>query len=116
MTKDTGTLRGGILAPRHVRMLKISVAIMTALLFLGTLALVYGVVRQASKLGTAARPPAADRPAYFRPLDLGQGKLESVGTSGDYLILYWKGERSDTVVTLNLKNGHELGRVQVPRR
>ena len=103
--------------PRHVRILKMSVAIMTALLLLGIVALVFGVVRQASKLGTAAKPAvSAAQTPYVRMLDLGQGKIEGVTASGDALIVHWRGEGSDIILTMDSRDGHELGRIQVPHR
>ncbi|MGO8954569.1 MAG: hypothetical protein ACLPWS_05525 [Rhodomicrobium sp.] len=118
MTKVSSPLQGGIFTPRHVRILKISVAIMTALLLLGIVALIFGVVRQASKLGTAAKPAAvaAGRVPYVRSLDLSQGKLESIAASGDLLVMHWKGEGSDVVLTIDPRDGRELGRIQIPHR
>lgn len=118
MTNVSGLPPGGVLAPRHVRVLKLAIAIMSVLLVFGLVALVFGVVRQASKIGKTAKPAAVSeaQPPYKLSLDLGQGKLESVAVSGDLLILYWKGEGADTVLTINPKNGHELGRIQVPHR
>ncbi|MGO9546372.1 MAG: hypothetical protein ACLPPF_16450 [Rhodomicrobium sp.] len=118
MTKASSPLEGGAFTSRHVRILKISIAVMTALLILGILALVYGMTRQASKLGAAPKPAVASpaQSPYALSLDLGKGKLESVSASGDQLILYWKGEDSDTVLTIDPRNGRELGRIQVPHR
>jgi len=118
MTKISSHPEGSSFTPRQVRLLKISIAIMTALLVAGILALVYGMARQAKRLGTAPEPAAARAglPPYLRSLDLGQGKLESVAANGDLLILHWKGEVSDIVLTIDVRDGHELGRIQVPRR
>jgi hypothetical protein len=55
-------------------------------------------------------------PAYLRTLDLGQGKLEGVAASGDLLMLHWRGEAGDTIITIDARDGHELGRIQVPHR
>lgn len=114
MTKVSNPAAGSALAPRHVRALKIAVGIMTALLLLGIVALVYGVARQVSKLGTA-KTAAAQAP-YTRLLDLGQGRLETVTTSGGLLILYWRGDGSDIVLSVDPRNGNELGRIQVTHR
>jgi hypothetical protein len=119
MTKVSGPLDGSSFTPRQVRILKISIVVMTAFLILGILALVYGMARQASRMGNAARPATssfAAGTAYTRSLDLGQGHLESVTASDGLLILYWKGEGSDFVLTFDPRNGSELGRIQVPRR
>jgi hypothetical protein len=91
---------------------------MTSLLILGILALVYGMARQAKRLGAGSEPPAARAgpPPYLRSLDLGQGKLEGIAVSGDLLMLHWKGEGSDIVLTIDPRDGHELGRIQVPHR
>jgi hypothetical protein len=99
-------------------MLKIAVAILTALLILGILALVYGVARQASKLGTAAKPAPAlsAQSLYGQSLNLGQGELQSVSASNGMIILYWKGNAIDTIVTIDAQGGRELGRIQVPHR
>lgn len=99
-------------------MLKIAVAIMTALLILGIFALVYGFVLQASKIGEGAKP-AASLPAqslYGQPLNLGPGELKSVSATDGLIVLHWKGEANDTVVTIEGKSGRELGRIQVPHR
>jgi hypothetical protein len=117
MTKISSPPEGSSFTPRQVRLLKISIAIMTALLILGIIALVYGMARQAKRLGAAPEPAArAGLPPYLRSLDLGQGKLESIAASGDLLILHWKGEASDIVLTIDPRDGHELGRIQVPHR
>ena len=98
-------------------MLKIAVAIMTTLLILGIVALVYGVARQAAKLGSAPPPPALSAQSlYGQSLALGKGELKSVSVSDGLIVLYWKGEASDTIVTLEGRNGRELGRIQVPHR
>lgn len=119
MTNVTSPLPGTVFTPRGVRILKIAVAIMTALLLFGIAALVYGMAQQVSKLGQAGKPATASAPPartpYARVLDLGQGKLETVAASGDLVILYWKGEGSDTVLSIDPRNGNELGRIQVPR-
>lgn len=94
-----------------------AVTILTALLILGILALVYGVARQASKLGKeASAPSSAAQSLYGQTLSLGQGELKSVSVSDGLIVLFWKGDASDTVVTLDGKNGRELGRIQVPHR
>jgi hypothetical protein len=118
MTKTSSPPEGSTFTPRQVRLLKISIAIMTALLILGIFALIYGMARQASRLGTAPEPAAARAvlPAYQRTLDLGQGKLESIAASGELLMLHWRGEAGDMILTIDPRNGHELGRIQVPRR
>ena len=53
MTNISGQPPGGIFTPRHVRALKLAVAIMSVLLVSGIVALVFGVARQVSKLGKA---------------------------------------------------------------
>lgn len=96
-------------------MLKIAVAIMTTLLIIGIVALVYGMARQAAKLGTA---PSALSPQYLygKNLILGQGELKSVSASDGLIVLHWQGEANDTIVTIQGRDGRELGRIQVPRR
>jgi hypothetical protein len=119
MTNVTGPLPGTVFTPRGVRILKIAVGVMTVLLLLGIVALFYGVAQQVSKMGQAGKPEAAPALAvgtpYVRVLDLGQGKLETVAATGDLVILHWKGEGNDTVLSIDPRNGTELGRIQVPR-
>jgi len=98
-------------------MLKIAVAIMTTLLILGIVALVYGVARQAARLSSASPAPAPPAQSlYGQTLALGKGELQSVSASDGLIVLYWKGEASDTVITIECRNGRELGRIQVPHR
>jgi hypothetical protein len=109
---------GSPFTSRHVRLLKISIAIMTALLILGIIALVFGMARQAKRLGVAPESAAsrAGQQPYLRTLDLGQGKLDSIAASGDLLMLHWRGEAGDVILTIDPRDGHELGRIQVPHR
>ncbi len=118
MTKVSSQPEGSPFTPRQVKLLKIGVAIMTALMILGIFALVYGMARQASRLGASQKPAATlvNKTPYLKTMDLGQGKLEGVQTSGDILVLHWRGDASDTVVLIDPRDGHELGRIQVPRR
>jgi hypothetical protein len=98
-------------------MLKIAVAIMTTLLILGIVALVYGVARTAAKIGTASPAPAQSAQSlYGQSLALGKGELKSVSAMDGLIVLYWKGDASDTIVTIEGRNGRELGRIQVPHR
>jgi hypothetical protein len=116
MTKVVNPIEGHSFSPRHVRLLKISIAIMTALLILGIVALVFGMARQASRLGTPstrALPSAASKP-YGQTLKLGQGQLAGVSTSNDFLILHWKGAAGDVILTIDPRDGQEVGRIQVP--
>ncbi|MGA7326174.1 MAG: hypothetical protein WBX25_17230 [Rhodomicrobium sp.] len=118
MTSAPDPLPGSTFTARQVRLLKISVAIMTALLLLGMIAVFYGMARQAAKLGSSApaRTEAAAGPTpYLRTLDLGKGQLQGVAAAGGLIILHWKGEGNDSIVTIDPRNGHELGRIQVPR-
>src|SRR5271166_3568450 len=89
---------GSPFSPRQVRILKIVIVVMTGLLILGILALIYGMTRQASRLSTQARPtPAAAAQPYERTLH-----LKSAG--------------HDTIVIIDARDGHEVGRIQVPVR
>ena len=97
-------------------MLKIAIAILTTLLILGILALVYGVARTAAKIGTAPAPALSAGSLYGQSLALGQGELKSVSVSEGLIVLHWKGEASDTLVTISGRDGRELGRIQVPHR
>jgi len=117
MANVSGRAAGTTIPPRYVGILKIAVAIMTALLIAGIVALAVGVARQASKLGTQPKPAVASagQTPYTRLLDLGQGKLETITAGGDLLILHWKGEGSDLLLSIDPRNGHELGRIQLPR-
>ena len=117
MTNVSNPAPGSPWTPERVRILKIAVAIMTTLLILGIVALVYGVARQASKLGASSSAPALSAGSlYGQSLALGQGELKSVSVADGLIVLYWKGEASDTIVTLEGRNGRELGRIQVPHR
>ena len=118
MTNISSQPPGGVFTPRRVRVLKLAVAIMSVLLVLGLVALVFGVVRQVSKLGKPAKPAAVPetQAPYKLSLDIGQGKLDSVAASGDLLVLRWNGENADTILTIDPRNGREVGRIQVPRR
>ena len=125
MTKDSTPLPGTVFTASGFRILKIAVAVMTVLLIAGIGALFYGVTLQLSKLGEGSKPAApaaavAATPAgpapYARVLDLGPGKLEAVAVSGNLIILHWKGEGSDIVLSADPQNGNEIGRIQVPHR
>jgi hypothetical protein len=118
MTNGSSSLPGNPWTPERVRMLKIAVAILTALLILGIFALVYGVARQASKIGTAPGAPAAMSAGslYGHALTLGPGEVKSVALSEGLIVLHWKGEADDAVVTIDARSGREIGRIQVPRR
>ncbi len=98
-------------------MLKIAVAILTTLLILGILALVYGVARQAAKIGASSPAPALSAGSlYGQSLALGQGELKSASSSDGFIVLHWRGAESDTVVTVDARSGREIGRIQVPHR
>jgi hypothetical protein len=127
MTKDSTPLPGTVFTAGGVRILKIAVGVMTVLLIAGIGALFYGVTLQLSKLGEGSKPAApapaavvAATPAgpapYAHVLDLGPGKLEAVAVSGNLVILHWKGEGSDIVLSADPQNGNEIGRIQVPHR
>jgi hypothetical protein len=118
MTNVTNPAPVGPWTPERVRLLKIAVAIITTLLILGIMALVYGVARQAAKLGapTSSAPALPAQSLYGQSLALGQGELKSVSVADGFIVLYWKGEASDAIVTLEARSGRELGRIQVPHR
>lgn len=117
MTNVSNPAPGSPWTPERVRILKIAVAIITTLLILGIVALVYGVARQAAKLGASSSAPAlAAQSLYGQSLALGQGELKSVSIADGFIVLYWKGEASDAIITLEARNGRELGRIQVPHR
>jgi hypothetical protein len=123
MTEDSTPLPGTVFTPRGFRILKIAVAVMTALMLAGIAALVYGVTLQLSKLGSGSKPDVvAETPAalpmgsapYARVLDLGPGKLQAVTAGTGLIVLHWKGEASDTVISADPQTGNELGRIQIP--
>lgn len=118
MINVSGPAGRSVIPPQYVRALKIAVTVMTVLLVAGMVALVFGVARQVSKLGTASKPAIASAPQapYRQVLDLGQGKLEALAAGGGYLILHWKGETGDILLSVDPKDGRELGRIQVPHR
>jgi hypothetical protein len=122
MTEDSTPLPGTVFTPRGFRILKIAVAVMTVLMLAGIAALVYGVTLQLSKLGSGSKPeaavetvpvPASPAP-YARALDLGPGKLEAITAGTGLIVLYWKGEASDIVISADPRTGIELGRIQIP--
>ena len=120
MTEDLTPLPGTVFTPRGFRILKIAVAVMTVLMLAGIAALVYGVTLQLSKLGSGSKPdavaaetaavPACPAP-YARVLNLGPGKLEAVTAGTGLIVLYWKGEASDIVISADPRTGNELGRI-----
>jgi hypothetical protein len=122
MTEDSTPLPGTVFTPRGFRILKIAVAVMTVFMLAGIAALVYGVTLQLSKLGSGSKPEAAAETAtvaagpapYARVLDLGPGKLEAVTAGAGLIVLYWKGEASDIVISADPRTGNELGRIQIP--
>ena len=78
MTEVPQTPSGSPLQPHHVRILKISIAIMTVLLILGLIALVYGMARQASRFASKSHgAPAAPTP-YTTTLNLAGGEVKSL--------------------------------------
>jgi hypothetical protein len=144
MTEDSTPLPGTVFTPRGFRILKIAVAVMTVLMLAGIAALVYGVTLQLSKLGSGSKPEVAAETAtvpagavpysrpldqgdagrdparaqvpapYTRTLDLGPGKLEAITAGTGLIVLYWKGEASDIVISADPRTGNELGRIQIP--
>jgi hypothetical protein len=115
MTDKPDRIEEAVLSPRRVRQLKIAIAIMTALLVLGVLVLVYGMARQASRIGGRQTISISGIPTpYSKTVDPGQGKLDSVVASDGLIVLRWKGEASDMLLTIDPRDGHELGRIQVP--
>ncbi len=103
------------LGPRHVRILKISIAVMTVLLVAGLVALIYGMARQASRVASKSHGAPAAAP-YSTTLKLVGGEVKGLTASGDRIILHWKGETGDILVVLDATNGNELGRIQVGSR
>jgi hypothetical protein len=116
MPKVSSMLEGSPFSPRHIRMLKISIAVMTALIVLGVLALIYGMARTASRAGNQSKILQDLSKPYERTLDLGQSALASVSANNDYLILHLKSAGGDMVVVIDPKDGHEVGRIQVRGR
>jgi hypothetical protein len=118
MTNGSSSLPGNPWTPERVRMLKIAVAIMTTLLILGILALVYGVARQAAKIGTTPNAPVALSAGslYGHALTLGSGEVKTVSLSEGLIVLHWKGETDDALVTIDARSGREIGRIHVPHR
>ncbi len=108
----------GIWTPGRLRMLKIGVAIMTGLLILGIFALVYGVAQQMTKLGGGPAKPEA-LPAdtlYGQILSIGPGELKSVSASNGLIVLDYKEDGLDVILTIDAQTGREVGRLQVPHR
>ncbi|SRR5579883_652042 len=117
MAKVPASPEGATLTPRQLRYLKISIVIMTVLLIAGIVALVFGMARQASRLGAASRQTTAEaKSPYMNLLDLGRGEIKELTISNGLIIMHWKGEAADTIITFEAVNGHEVGRIQVPKR
>jgi flagellar basal body-associated protein FliL len=116
MRKASENLDDSSFTPRQVRILKISIAIMTALLILGIMALIYGMARQASRIGSKPAPVSAANAPYLRSLQLGEGEVKAVLADRGVIITHWKGASGDVIVTLDAQTGAEVGRIQIPRR
>ena len=46
----------------------------------------------------------------------GRARRASVSLSEGLIVLHWKGEADDVIVTIDARSGREIGRIQVPRR
>jgi len=98
-------------SPRYVRILKISIAVMSTLIVLGVAALIYGMARQASRIGVKSPASPSTNGPYRVSLPLGAGEVKSVVLNGELAIVTWKGQDGETLVTFDLKTGREIGRV-----
>ncbi len=110
----------GPLTERHVRLLKISIAVMTVLLVAGLFALFYGMTRQGARI-SSARSDSAPQPfetrtnsPYKTRLDLEAGQLISVTPDGDRIILHIRGKTGDSLAIVSIRDGREVGQIQVP--
>jgi hypothetical protein len=108
----------GIWTPQRLRMLKIGVATMTGLLILGIFALLYGVTQQMTKLGGGAAKPEAlpSDTLYGQILAVAPGELRSVTATNGLIILDYKEDGLNLILTIDAQTGREVGRLQVPRR
>lgn len=116
MIKAPENLDGSSFTPRQVRILKISIGIMTALLILGIIALVYGMARQASRITAKPAPVTAGAAPYSRTLQLGEGEVKVVLADRGLIVTHWKSASGDVIVTLDPQTGREIGRIQIPSR
>jgi hypothetical protein len=110
---------GGIWTPERLRILKIAVTIMTVILILGIFALVYGVTQQMTKLGGGAAPKPEALPEdtlYGQTLAVAPGELRSVTATNGLIVLDYKQDGFNLILTIDAQTGHEVGRLQVPRR
>jgi hypothetical protein len=118
MTKVSSTGDGSPIGPRQVRLLKISIVIMTMLLIAGIIALVYGMARQASRIAAAPKAPpetAVTAAPYSKTIRIGPGEVKDLAVSAERIVMHWKGDMEDTLVIFDARNGNELGRIQVTR-
>lgn len=108
----------GIWTPERLRILKIAVSVMTVILILGIFALVYGVAQQMTKLGGGAAKPEAlpQDTLYGQILAVAPGELRSVTATNGLIILDYKEDGLDVILTIDAQTGREVGRLQVPHR
>jgi hypothetical protein len=104
---------GSTLTARQIKILKISIVIMTALLIFGVMALIYGMARQASKLGSAQTINRQTSEPYLVTLPIDRGEVKSLSVSDNIIVLDWKSEGGETLITLDARNGRELGRFKL---
>jgi hypothetical protein len=115
----SSTPPAGIWTPERLRILKIAVTIMTVILILGIFALVYGVTQQMTKLGggAAAKPEALPEDTlYGQTLAVAPGELRSVTATNGLIILDYKEDGFNLILTIDAQTGREVGRLQIPRR
>jgi hypothetical protein len=122
MLNETETLpEGQTFTPRGVRILKMSIAVMSALLVLGFGLLLVGIYFQASKIGTApgGAPAAATASggAETLPVAVDPGtEVAQVLADQGRLILHLKREGKSEFAVIDLATGREVRRITVGAR
>jgi hypothetical protein len=115
---------GQTFTPKQIRILKISVVIMSALLVVGFGLLLVGIYLQASKIGqtpNAARPPVVAAPAAGAPSALpvtvapGTELHEALADQGRLILHLKRGGESEFAV-IDLATGREVQRIRLEPR
>ena len=113
---------GQTFTPRQVRILKISIAIMSVLMVLGFLLLFYGVYLTATKIGKApagapAAPVAGAGAAPSLPIAVAPGaEVSAMAVDQGRLILHLKRDGKSEFSVIDLASGREIQRVTLEPR
>jgi hypothetical protein len=101
---------GNPFSPRQVRILKITVIVMTALLVIGIGALIVGIVRE---VRSREHPQQS---SYMHTVTLGKGEVKAVFADRGLIVVHWKGDHGDLVLSFDPQSGREIGRIQLEGR